>query len=82
MSWVTYDDKCADCQPAMLDANTGKMLPVNSKPMRCMMIVWNTMMLHERQAWHRFTCLNSRAPLDLLVIQEITNKFHAEMEKK
>lgn len=82
MSWETYSDQCAGCRPAIIDPATGHALSPNSAPMQAMMRVWKVTTLTERQAWHRFTCQNSRAPLDMLFIKELTERFKAELEKK
>lgn len=81
MSWESFSDECAGCRPIIIDPATMQSLPMNSKPMQAIMRVWKGTTLQERQAWHRFTCQNSRAPLDLCVIKDFQDRLTAELEK-
>lgn len=75
MPWETFDDKCDGCLPVLIDARTGKPVPPDDEAMKALMLVWSSTTLAERQAFHRVTCLNSRADADLLVIARITERF-------
>jgi len=75
MAWETYDDTCDGCKPVLLDLTTGKLLPDDNPAVRAMARIWDQMSLAERQAFHRVTCLNSRAQADLLVIQSIQRQM-------
>lgn len=66
MSNLIFDDDCAGCRPAMLDVKTGKPLPDDDPNMVIVNRLWRETTLAERQAWHRFTCLNSRAQVDVI----------------
>lgn len=82
MSWSKFDDDCAGCRPIIFDPVTLHALSPNSKPMRAIMKCWSNTTLQQRQAWHRFTCQNSRAALDLIVIKELGEQFKKELEEK
>lgn len=79
MTWESFDDKCDGCLPVLLDLRTGKPLPAEHEAMKAIMKVWDETTLAERQAFHRVTCLNSRADEDLLVIARITERFQREI---
>jgi hypothetical protein len=73
MSLDEFDDTCAGCRPAMMDVQTGQRLPDDSPEMRVVLGVWNRLTLGERQAWHRFTCCNSRTLVDLSAAKRFTD---------
>lgn len=43
--------------------------------------VWSNTTRDERERWHNFTCKNSRAPLDVLGAQDLTERFKREIER-
>jgi hypothetical protein len=75
MAWQTYDDDCPGCRPVVIDPETLQPLPIDHPAMQAMLRVWDGLTLPERRAFHRFTCLNSRAPADVLVIQSIQRQL-------
>lgn len=75
MSTLIFSDECAGCKPAMMDVKTGKVLPDDSPEMKLVLQAWNMTTLDERQAWHRFTCLNSRAEQDLAVAKMFADRI-------
>jgi hypothetical protein len=75
VSWEAYEEDCPDCRPAMVDMKTGQVMPDDAPMMRFVLEVFKGLTLAEKQAWHRFTCQNSRAPADLKVIESITQKL-------
>jgi hypothetical protein len=70
MSWQTYDDSCRGCKPAMLNFDTGQPLPDSAPQMQVVLALFAELSPAEKQAWHRFTCLNSRVPQDLAVVEK------------
>ncbi len=82
MSWTHFEDDCPGCRPVAIDPETGQLLPDAHPLMHAVNKWWFMTTLQERQAWHRFTCLNSRAPLDLCVIKDMKEKVGRMMDKK
>lgn len=68
MSRATFDDACEGCRPAamMLDGR-----PAPAEVTRALDFVWSLMTPDERAAFHRFSCLNSRAPGDLAIVARL-----------
>jgi len=81
MSVQTFDDACKGCKPAMLDVKTGQMLPDDSPQMKIVLRVWSTLPIAEKQAWHRFTCLNSRTLLDVQIAKTFTDAVQDALTK-
>jgi hypothetical protein len=75
MSWEEHDDDCPGCRPVVIDPRTMVALPEDSPVMRAILGMWAGTDLAERQAWHRFTCGNSRAPSDLRLVDGIRRKM-------
>jgi hypothetical protein len=75
MSRARFDNECEGCRPALIDEATRMVFPDDSPPMRAIMRVWERTTVQEREAFHRFTCLNSRDPADLEVMRSITERF-------
>jgi len=65
MSIERFDDECPGCRPAMMDVRTGKLFPADSAEMKIVDRLWRETTPEERRAWHRFTCQNSRALVDV-----------------
>lgn len=65
MSREHFDDACPGCRPAMADAKTGKLLADDSIEMQTVNRLWGETTREERLMWHRFTCQNSRALVDV-----------------
>lgn len=80
MSLEKYDDRCAGCRPAMIDLSTHKVLPDDSPRMKCILAVWAETTFEEREAWHRFTCLNSRAQPDMRVAKDLAVRFQSALK--
>jgi hypothetical protein len=76
MSWEKHDDNCEGCRPALIDAATGQVMPDDSQIMRAVSAMWQGTTLAERQAFHRFTCLNSRDPADLAIVGQLNERIH------
>jgi hypothetical protein len=78
MSREVFDDNCPGCRPAILDIQTGKVLPNDDPLMVKMLGVWAETTFSERQAYHRVMCLNSRDPLDLFLVRGIVERLEGE----
>lgn len=81
MSMQKHDDDCAGCRPVLMDANTRQPLPPDSPEMQAVNRMWETTTLDEREAFHRVTCLNSRADEDLTLVQGIAERIGDALEK-
>ncbi len=79
MSWETYDEKCEGCQPVAIDIQTGLPMPADDPRMQAMQAIFDRLSLAERQAWHRFTCQNSRTPEDLRIIDRFYSRVQAAL---
>jgi hypothetical protein len=75
MSLEKHEDDCPGCKPALLDIKTGQRLPNDDPRMIVINKVWAGTTRAEREAFHRVTCLNSRAIPDLRVMERIAAKF-------
>jgi hypothetical protein len=80
MSYSVFSDDCPGCRPALIDLATGKPYPPDSPMMQAMDVVWASLTLDQKKSFHRATCLNSRAPTDLLVMRVITERFKTAMD--
>lgn len=72
-----FSDDCPGCRPAMLDVETGKVLPDDHPMMKKVLEIWQTTTLAERQAFHRVMCQNSRAVSDIAVVGKIVNQLQS-----
>lgn len=75
MSRDLFNDDCTGCRPMLFDMGTGKALTNDDPVMRAINRIWDGLTRSEKEAFHRFCCLNSRAPDDLLVVGMIKRKF-------
>jgi hypothetical protein len=80
MSLQKHDDDCPGCRPVLLDANTRQPLSSDSPEMQAVNRMWSSTTLDEREAFHRVTCLNSRADEDLTMVQDIAERISAALE--
>jgi hypothetical protein len=80
MSMKKHDDQCPGCMPAILDVNTGKALPDSHPAMKAIISVWNQTTRPEREAFHDFTCLNSRDAKVMNIIDNLQTKFSAAIK--
>jgi hypothetical protein len=78
MSFEQFDDNCPGCKPAILDLQTGRPLPADHPSMIKITAIWETTSRVQRQAFHRVMCLNSRDPVDLLIVKCIADRFQAK----
>jgi hypothetical protein len=75
MSHEKFDDNCPGCKPAFLDLKTGQVLPDDHPVMQKVHAVWRTTTFQQREAFHDVMCLNSRDPLKLFLVKQITDQF-------
>ena len=55
-----YDPSCRLCVPALVDAETGEVLPPHAFEMVALMLVWNASPFCDREAFINVTVFNSR----------------------
>jgi hypothetical protein len=79
MSWEKHDDNCPGCRPAIINRKTMKAFADGSPVMMAVDKVWDATTPSEREAWHRVTCQNSRAPSDLELSTQIANRIQAAL---
>lgn len=77
MSRERFDDECAGCRPAMVDVKTGRVLADDSVEMTIVNRLWGETSREERLAWHRFTCQNSRALVDVQLVKAFSDRLEA-----
>lgn len=80
MSWEHFEDTCAGCRPAAMDASTGKVLGAEHPIMRAINLVWEGTTREEREAFHRFTCQNSRDQKVLAAVMGINMRIQAALK--
>lgn len=80
MSRNKFDDNCRGCRPAIMNADTGEVYADGSPEMKMAMAAWELSTLREREAFHRFTCLNSRKALDVRLAMRITDRIAKGLE--
>lgn len=79
MSLARFDDECPGCRPTMMDVKTGRLFADDSAAMVAVNRLWAATSPEERQAWHRFTCQNSRAPGDLILVKAFSDRVQAAL---
>jgi hypothetical protein len=82
MSRERFDDECSGCRPAMVNMETGKLFPDDSVEMTTINRLWGETTLQERQAWHRVTCQNSRALVDVQTAKAFADRVEAAFAAK
>ena len=75
LSRQRFDDQCPGCRLALVDAQTGKVLPDDSPQMQCVFSVWAGTTREAREAFHRFTCLNSTAKSDMQIVADLSTRI-------
>jgi hypothetical protein len=75
LSREQYDDNCPGCKPAFIDLETGQVLADDHPTMLKIMAIWETTSRAQRSAYHRVMCLNSRDPIDLVIVGGIIERF-------
>lgn len=63
-----------NCRPCLLDTRTGRAESENSPRMQVVNRIWATTTQEERLAYHRVTCLNSRAPEDMALSAALADR--------
>lgn len=80
MSWEEFDETCAGCRPVILDAETKKPYPTTHPHMIMAQKEFDKLSRPEKEAWHRFTCLESRSPADLALVKKFIDAIVLNME--
>ena len=75
MSFEYFENDCPGCKPVLLDQKTMRQMPETSPEMQAVLGVWAKTTLEERQAFHRFTCQNSRTPADMAVMSDLGERM-------
>ena len=85
MSKDQFSDDCPGCRPAIMKVRngkpTGQPLPDDSPEMRAVLGVWDALTPGEKQAWHRFTCQNSRTLVDLSVAKKFGDRVEEALRR-
>lgn len=79
MSVEKFSEDCPGCRPALFDSKTGKRLAPDSPEMLAVNAIWAETVKQEREAFHRVTCQNSRAPSDMRLVQGIIDQIKAAL---
>ena len=79
MSLERFDDECPGCRPTMMDVKTGRLFADDSAEMVAVSRLWGETTPDERRAWHRFTCQNSRAPADMILVKAFSDRVQAAL---
>jgi hypothetical protein len=77
MSHHAFDPECPDCRPVIIDPSTGQVLPPEHPVMVAVNKVWEASTFEDREAFHRVTVLNSRAPDDLQRMQAMAERIES-----
>jgi len=81
MSYQEHQDDCPLCRPAVIDVNTNRVLSDDAPIMKAILGVWAGTTLEERQAFHRFTCLNSRETVDMNLMAGLQQRMAIAMRQ-
>jgi hypothetical protein len=79
MPFTRFSDDCVGCRPIMVDANTGVPYADDTVEMVIVNRLWSETTLEQRQAWHRFTCQNSRALKDVQLVKAFADRLEAAL---
>lgn len=75
MSREAFDDECPGCRPALVDPRTGEKYADSSPPMVALNAVWAATPVETRRAFHRVTCLDSLAFMDIEAASNLMVSF-------
>lgn len=68
-----YDDDCEDCQPVLLDVETGEKMEKNHPVMVAVLKVWKEQVtLIEKRATHRVWMGQSTNPIDIKIMEKVS----------
>lgn len=76
MSKAKYENDCKGCEPAAMDMMTKTTLPEGHPVSIGMAVAWARCGRKTREAWHAFTCLSSKRPKDIRLV----DAFRADMD--
>lgn len=80
MSKEQFEEGCRGCQPVLIDVATNKAMADDAPPMKAVLGVWATLSREEKEAWHEFTCQNSRESQILVVVGRINARFQEALK--
>jgi len=76
-----FCDDCPGCRPAMIDAETGKVMSPDSREMQIVNQVWdNETTYAERKAFIEVTLKNSRLPNEMKLFEAVGEKMKRALE--
>lgn len=77
MSRNKFEENCPGCRLVLLDPKTGKKLSDDDPLVRTAQAEFDKLNRLEKEAWHRVTCLNSRTPADLQLLNKLMKTLEA-----
>lgn len=82
MSKEQFNDDCPGCKPVIGSIVDGKMktLPADSPIQAAVDRMWAKTSFEERKAFHNFTCLNSRDPAVMAVMERLNAQIQKELD--
>jgi hypothetical protein len=80
MSFEKFDNECQGCKPCVLDPHTMKPLPLGDPIMLAVNKVWRDASREEREAFHRFACLNQHGPVEVAIMRKLSFKIQEVCE--
>ena len=80
MSREQFDDNCPGCMPVVIDLKTHQPYSEDSPVGKSVAEFWKTTSLEERQAFHEFTCQNSRNPIIMDIVGALSEKMKKHLE--
>jgi hypothetical protein len=81
MSWKQFEEDCSGCRPVLIDTQTGQVSAPDSPEQKIIDDLWGATTKPERVAWHAVTCLNSRAPEHLTLMQGFAQRIQEGLKK-
>ena len=80
MSLERFQENCRGCKPVLISFETGTAMPDDHPAMKAIFGVWDQLSKLEKEAWHAFTCQNSREPQVLDAVNRLNQKFQAALK--
>ncbi len=77
MARHSYDPKCPDCRPVVLDPKTMQRLPADDPFMVIVNRVFDASSREDKEAFVNVTVHNSREPDDMRRLAELTKRIEA-----
>lgn len=81
MSREKFDNECPKCRPVLVNFKTRQTVPEDAPESQAILGVWKKTTLEEREAFHRFTCQNSRTPNDIAIINSLNDRMSKALKE-